>query len=76
MKVRIDEHDSRLEMIITSEDYQEWILLRAFLRESTRADSIPISKHLAGGGWTLTLGECKCEERAKKHAQRAKREEK
>lgn len=76
MKVRIDEHDSRLEMIISAEDYQEWILLRAFLRESTRADAIPISKHLSGGIWTLTLGKCECEERAKKHAQRAEGEEK
>lgn len=64
MKAMIKEHDDRLELVVSCDSYDEHILLKAFLREHATTSFVPISTH-ANGHWALTLGACRCEERAK-----------
>ena len=60
MRVKIREHDGKLEMVVTAESYEEHILVRAFLREQGGV-ALPISTN-PNGQWSLTLGSCKCEQ--------------
>lgn len=69
MKASISEHDSKLELNIDCESYEEHMLLNAFLREHKFAfegsEVLPISDHKGGVHWSITLGSCECEARAR-----------
>ena len=72
MKAKIHEHDNQLELVIECETYEEHMLVNAFLREQEHelaskyqpSGVLPISNN-PNGRWTLTLGSCRCEQRAK-----------